>query len=381
MHPIYKHLIRIYKKHNPSKSLNFRKTKKIREEILDNKLKFPLRFFSQMEVADIACGTGDFALIYGQNGAKKVKGYDFNEDALAIAKKNKKKLKIKNVSFEKKEFFSIKNQFDFVSCTGVLHILPDPMKGLNFLTKRVKRKGFLFIAFGTQTANVQHNLMKLIINMWGKDENKKVEAAKIIFPEHIRRSVKYGVRSEYSVIYDQFINERHYFLDIKNVLNSLKNNFTLHATWPNNFLPRGDSTHNNTINENLYENYLFSLVYWSLKNVDDKQFVKNNIDKKFLNNFRAFSKFLNNKPKSNLYDLIKNSKIKKYLNLADKKKLNLNIDLNKPYSRYHRDIEKLLFFVSKKPTMKQMARFVKSLDYLFKGTCGLGLNYFLFKKK
>ena len=99
MHPIYKHLIRIYKKHNPSKSLNFNRTKKIREDILDSKLKFPLRFFNKMKVADFACGTGDFALIYGQNKAKSVNGYDLNEDALKIAEKNKKRLNIKNVKF------------------------------------------------------------------------------------------------------------------------------------------------------------------------------------------------------------------------------------------------------------------------------------------
>ena len=37
----------------------------------------------------------------------------------------------------------------------------------------------------------------------------------------------------------------------------MKKNFTLHSSWPYNLIPRGDSTHNNTIDENLYENYFF----------------------------------------------------------------------------------------------------------------------------
>ena len=76
MHPISKKLYKIYKKHNPSVPTNFLKNKKKRERILENKLKFPLRFFKNMDVVDVACGTGDYSLIYAQNGAK-VKGYDF----------------------------------------------------------------------------------------------------------------------------------------------------------------------------------------------------------------------------------------------------------------------------------------------------------------
>ena len=80
--------------------------------------------------------------------------------------------------------------------------------------------------------------MKLIVNIWGNSEKSKIKAAQKIFPDHIRRSVKYGVRSEYSVIYDQFINERHYFLDIKKLFNIMKKNFTLHSSWPYNLIPR-----------------------------------------------------------------------------------------------------------------------------------------------
>ena len=381
MHKISKNLYKLYKKHNPSKSLYLHGTKKIKEEILENKLKFPLRFFKYMDAVDVGCGTGDYALIYSQNGANIVKGYDFNEDSIRIAKKVQKKLKIKQAIFEKKEFFSIKKKFDFVSCTGVLHHLPNSMKGLKFLTKRVKKKGFLFLAFGIQTSNIQHNLMKLIVRLWGNNEKKMLKATKMIFPEHIRRSVKYGFRNELTVINDQFINEQHNYLDLKKVLNLLRKDFTIHSSWPNTFLPRGDSPYNNTIREDLYENYLFSLVYWSLKNYDDKKFIKKYIGKKFLNYFRSFSNLINNKPKNNMHSLLKDTNLKKYLTPINKKNINLDINLNELYSKYHKDIKNLFKFISKKPTIKEMAIFVKNLDYLFKGACGLGLNYFLLKRK
>ena len=79
MHHISKKLYKLYKRHNPSERKNFIKNKKKKENMLENKLKFPLRFFQNMNVVDVACGTGDYSLIYAQNGAK-VKGYDFNEN-------------------------------------------------------------------------------------------------------------------------------------------------------------------------------------------------------------------------------------------------------------------------------------------------------------
>ena len=125
----------------------------------------------------------------------------------------------------------------------------------------------------------------------------------------------------------------------------------------------------------------FSLIYWSMKNYDDKKFIKHQINKKFLYNFRAFSNLINNKPKDNLNYLIKNTNLKKRLGTISDKKINLKIDLNKNYNLFYNDINKLLNFIKQKPEMDEMARFVKKLKYLFKGTCGLGLNYFIFKKK
>ena len=380
MHSISEKLYKIYKKHNPSVPTNFLKNKKKREKILENKLKFPLRFFKNMDVVDVACGTGDYSLIYAQNGAK-VKGYDFNENSIQIAKKIHKKFKIKNSIFEKKEFFSIKKNFDFVSCTATLHHLPNPMKGLNFLAKKVKKNGFLFLSFGMHTSNIQHNLMKLIVRLWGNSEEKKFIAAKKIFSTHIRRCIKYGFRNENAVIYDQFINDQHYYLDLKRVLKSLRKDFSIHSCWPNIFLPRGDSPYNDTINDDSYDSFLFSLLYWSLKNNDDKKLIKKNTNKEFFKSFRSFSSSINNKPNDNMHNLIRGKNLKIYLNSLNKKNLNLNFNLNEFHSIFIKDIKNLFNYIAKKPTINEMKTFVKNLEYLFKGTCGLGLNYFIFKKK
>ena len=80
-------------------------------------------------------------------------------------------------------------------------------------------------------------------------------------------------------------------------------------------------------------------------------------------------------------DRWQNTDLKKRLNAISNKKVNLKIDLNENYNLFYNDINKLLNFINQKPEIDETARFVKKLKYLFKGTCGLGLNYFIFKKK
>ena len=94
---------KLYKKKNPS-YLGIKKIQiKRRTDLIQRLLNFPLRFFKGIEVGDIACGTGEFAIIAAKNAAK-VKGYDFNSIAIDAAKQKCKKLKIKNASFFVKEF-------------------------------------------------------------------------------------------------------------------------------------------------------------------------------------------------------------------------------------------------------------------------------------
>ena len=103
-------LLNLYKKKNPS-YLTIKKNQiKCRTDIIQKLLNFPLRFFKGLEVGDIACGSGEFAIIAAKNAAK-VKGFDFNSTSIDAAKQKCKKLKIKNASFFVKEFFDVKSKF------------------------------------------------------------------------------------------------------------------------------------------------------------------------------------------------------------------------------------------------------------------------------
>lgn len=370
-------LLKLYKKNNPSNPTNLNKRLKIAQNDLE-KLSFPLRFFKNLSVGDFGCGTGEFAILAAKNGAK-VEGFDFNEISIQIAKKNSKKLKIKNCKFFKKEFFKIKKKFDFVICTGVLHHLPNPYDGLKYLKSRVKSNGFLFIAFGLDSSNISHNLLKLIVRNWGKSDIEITKASKLLFRNHIDRSIKFGLRKEDSVIADQFINTQHYFLNLEKLYKILGNNFSLHSCWPPKFFPTSDSLRNITFKK---DDFTPSELVWSTKTTDDKIRLKSFLKINYQNNQRLknLKKILNHNSNQSLYDVLKKNNFLKLKKNFDYKKLDFTFDLNNYVSKFYNEIYELLLFFKKKRKLNEAKKEIFKKKYIFKGTNGLGINYFIFRK-
>ena len=365
-------LLKIYEEDNPSEPTNLKKILKINTDIIENKLKFPGRFFNNMSVGDFACGTGEFSMVAAKNGAK-VEGYDFNKISIDIAKKNSKKLKINNIKFFTKEFFNVKKKYDFVFFTAALHHLPNPYAGIKHLINMVKENGFLFLSFGSSSSNLQHNLMKLIVRNWGKSKKEITVAANLLFNEHINRCVKYGHRSRESVIADQYINTQHYYLDLKKFFGILEKKFVLHSSWPPIYLPRGDSGMNSSI-ENLSKYIFPSELIWSTKTIDDDK----RLNKQIKNNrYNNLINLFNHKTDLNLNDLISKKKIDHFY-MGD---TDLSFGLNEHNKKFFVELKNLISFFKKEPSLKMAHKYLNKSKYLFKGTLGVGLNYFIFKKK
>jgi len=376
-------LLKLYKKQNPSYLTNYKKQIKNRTDLIQKQLNFPLRFFKDLEVGDFACGSGDFGIIAAKNGAK-VRGYDFNSVSIDGAKQKCKKLKIKNASFFVKEFFEIKSKFDFLICTNALHHLPNPYTALKHLKSQVKKDGFLLLSFGLDSSNLQHSLIKSIVRNWGTKDADIIKASKYLFSDHINRCVKYGMRTADSVIHDQFINSQHYFLNIQKVYKILGKHYDLHSTWPPIFIPRGDSAHNNTILET--NNHLFaSELLWSTKTLDDlsraKKFSSDNNHQSFQNLIKKF----NHKTNFSMNDLLNNNYKNELINNNKKfYDIDFSFGINEHNKKFYTELNKLFSFFKRKlksPTLKETKNFLSKNNYIFKNTNGLGINYFIFKKK
>ena len=373
---VKKKLLKLYKKNNPSIPTNLKERIKIIGNMFE-KLSFPLRFLKNLTVGDIACGTGEYCMVAAKNGAK-AEGFDFNEISVNIAKKNSKKLKVNNCKFYKNEFFKIKKKYDFVICTGTLHHLPNPYKGLKHLMSRVKKNGFLFVAFGLDTSNTIHNLMKLIVRNWGKNDSQIIKASKFLFQNHINRCVKFGLRKETTVLNDNFVNTQHYYLNLEKVLKILDKNFSLHSSWPPQYLPLSDPITNISVKKN---NFTSSEFIWATKVFKDQIRIKKFTSLNNSNNYlKRFMKILNHNPNKSINEFLKKNKFSKSQKKIDFRKLDFSFNLNNYVNRFYYEIFDLMNFFEKKRSLIDAKKEINRKKYIFKGSNGLGLNYFIFKK-
>jgi SAM-dependent methyltransferase len=290
----------------------------------------------------------------------------------------KKKLRLANLNFYLKNLRSVKKSYDIVSCTAALHHLKNPYRAISSLSKNTKPGGYLILSFGLLTSNFQHNLMKLISKLWGTNNNLIYKNTNILFSTHIKRCMKYGLRNKSNVIQDQFINSQHNYLDLKKIFKLLKNKFTIHSMWPKNFYPSGDSSLNNSFDEN--HELAQSNFYWASKGVDDIDIIKS---KKTLKNYLIFKKvaeYFNNanykKIKANylrpdIYKKLKKvSKIDKYFYDLDKKTKSFFLEVCDLFN----------FLKDKTPSVYEVKKKLIKYRYLFKGTSGVGINYIILKK-
>jgi len=369
-------LLKLYKRNNPSLPTNMKKKLEKNEEIF-KKLSFPPRFFKNLSVGNFACGTGEFSFTAAKNGAK-TEGFDFNEISIDLAKKNSKKLKIRNCKFQVKEFFEVKKKYDFVICTAALHHLPNPYDGLRFLKSRVKKNGFLLVSFGLSSSNIVHNLMKLIVRNWGKKDKEIEKVSKFLFKNHIERCVKYGLRKEAAVIDDQFVNAQHHFLDVDKIFEILNKKFSLHSSWPPKYLPQGDSVMNLSIKD---QKFIPSELLWASKTYDDKIRYKKFFEGGSFKSFKYLKNILNNKRNFSIKEIIEKNIFLKNKNNFKYSNLDLGFNLNSHVGNFFNEVYELINFFKTERTLKEAKSLIKRMKYLFKGTNGLGLNFFIFQKK
>ena len=382
-------LLNLYERVNPSIRTSFKEQSKVNLMILEKKFNFDMSFFKNKSVLDIASGIGDNAINFAINGAK-VTMLDFNINSLNYAKKVFKKRKIKNCDFIMGDFFrlskKLNKKYDFINCTGALHHFNKSNKySLEEIFRLLKKNGYLFISVGTNSGGLQHKLMKAISRKWGLSEDKIKQSSKLLFKEYISRSIKYGMRVEDQVIFDQFINPIHNYIDIEELaqISKKKNIEILHSEPKIQYL-EGDSVRKKFNNLQKYfmsENFR-QQYYWSLKNKDDKDYFF--LDKKITKSFHKFIKIVNkNSEKKNFF---KNRQIfhaLKKFNINQKLLIKRELNTLKQSYKFYIELENFLkpLFYENDYNLKTASKKLNKSKKLFKNTAGLTLNYFLLKKR
>ena len=212
------------------------------KELWQGRLKIPLRAFSNAKVFDFGCGTGEIDIFLAKNKAA-VAGLDFNPDSIRRARQLKKrfglsgKLDFKVADIHNRIFPD--KAGDFVISLGVLPHVENPHKVFLNMIRASSPGGFIVVGFVEELGIIQRLLHRSIVRaIAGLDEKKIMDIAKQAFPDHINRSVKFGLRTKRSVVFDYLVNRHMHGLPLEKVIGWFKENgVSYYSSWPSIELP------------------------------------------------------------------------------------------------------------------------------------------------
>ena len=382
-------ILRTYQKNNPSfyyttnkKNINLLK-KKI-EDFFFFKLKFPLENFREKNLLEFGCGSGQRSLVYNL-WAKKTVHVDFEKKSIKNAKNlfkkfsNKKNYKFFENSIDE---FSNKDKFDIVLSEGVIHHHNDPYSQFKKCQKFLKKGGYFVLGIANDAGCFQRMLARQTLYLLSKNKNEVIKNSKIIFSEFLKRSHKYSGRKIDDIIADIFLVPTWKPISTKEIEKWFKkNNLKFFNSYPNFIKDSYFADSHNSPVANHYSNFMtLSELVWMVHKEKDLKFInfyknKNRNLAKYLKKIIKHTNGTNFKKKINVNKFLKDTK--------NFKKLfqNSNLDLTKFFeiNKFFQELDNFLNILKKKDIYK-VKKFINSSRFLFKGTYGIGINYYVGKK-
>jgi SAM-dependent methyltransferase len=235
-------VLKIYQKVNPS-TYPIEKDKDVFKQRMDfmknlflYRLSFPPKMFKNTTLLEFGTGTGENSLFYLLAGASctfvemnplacRRAGKLFQEYTPELSK-----YRIVNESLFD---FSSQESYDIVISLGVIHHTSNMEKAFELKSNYLKKGGFLVLGVGNVAGGFQRNLQRAIIYHFAKSEEDIVSFAEELFPEHLDRAEKFGGRERKAIIYDTYVNPKIDTPSITNILGwFLRNGLTMYSSWP-----------------------------------------------------------------------------------------------------------------------------------------------------
>jgi 2-polyprenyl-3-methyl-5-hydroxy-6-metoxy-1,4-benzoquinol methylase len=395
-----KRVLRDFKKKSPSKikiedKKIFKKYLEKHLNLFNDNLKFPVELFRNKKVLDLGCGTGEVDIILNSFGAKCY-GFDFNNISIDRANFLRNKYKLKNIYFKKQniEDVKIKKKFyDIAISFGVIAHVYNREGLFKKLVESTKKNGYIILGYVEDGGLIQRLLHRAIIRKINENNNEDIFLlAKKIFSEHIKRSIKYGLRSEEGIINDYLVNQAYIGISMGQLVNwQKKYRLKFYSKCPEASLPlRIDPAFQNLTLEDKINKQLYSLSnlrsVFSMKSdqeVFKSIFSKNKLDiSKDIDIFikqitKILQKDRNTANKKELLK-IKNSKVqiaKKIIKITNSIKKNAHDN----FEKLSQEIIDIICEITKNKFSYESLK--KKVNYLFKGYNGLGTSYIVFRKK
>ncbi|MBU7586337.1 MAG: class I SAM-dependent methyltransferase [Nostoc sp. TH1S01] len=154
-----------------------------------------------IRILDAGCGTGvGTEYLVHLNPQASVVGIDLSAGALAVAKERCQRSGANRVEFHHLSIYDVEQlpgEFDLINCVGVLHHLPDPIRGIQALAKKLAPGGIMHIFVYGELGRWEIQLMQKAIALLQGDQRGDyrdgVQVGRQIFsslPEN-NRIVKY----------------------------------------------------------------------------------------------------------------------------------------------------------------------------------------------
>ncbi|MGB3136549.1 MAG: class I SAM-dependent methyltransferase [Nodosilinea sp.] len=144
---------------------------------------------SSVRVLDAGCGTGvSTEYIAHLNPDAEVVGIDLSERAIATASQRCQSSGATNVEFRQLSIYDvdqIDGEFDWINCVGVIHHMPDPLKGLEALATKLSPGGFIhlfvYAAVGRREISLMQQAIALVQGRQRGDYRDGVQVGRAIF--------------------------------------------------------------------------------------------------------------------------------------------------------------------------------------------------------
>lgn len=120
-----------------------------------------------VRILDAGCGTGvGTEYLVHLNPAAQVVGIDLSSGALEVARERCRRSGANRVEFHHKSLYDaqeLPGEFDLINCVGVLHHLPDPIRGIQSLAAKLAPGGLMHIFVYAELGRWEIQLMQKAI--------------------------------------------------------------------------------------------------------------------------------------------------------------------------------------------------------------------------
>lgn len=138
---------------------------------------------------DAGCGTGVSTEYLGHlNPQAQILGIDLSEQALATAQERCRRSGAQNVQFRQLSIYDVdqlEGSFDWINCVGVLHHMPDPIRGIQALAAKLAPGGmmhlFVYAAIGRWEISLMQRAIALVQGDQRGDYRDGVQVGRQIF--------------------------------------------------------------------------------------------------------------------------------------------------------------------------------------------------------